>query len=62
MKWISFILFLAVCSTSCVSKKKYSELLLEKKGLESKTISLEQKLENIKIYRQQLLDSLNALL
>ena len=60
MKFISFILFLTVSITGCVSKKQYKELILEKKMLENKNISLEQKLENIKIYRQHLLDSLNA--
>lgn len=55
------ILSLLLCFTSCVSKKEYNELVLEKTKAEQKTQKLEKKLESLMIYQQNLVDSINKM-
>ncbi|MCB9252724.1 MAG: hypothetical protein H6605_09680 [Flavobacteriales bacterium] len=65
MKTLSRILFVMLATpivlTSCVSKKKYQELLDLKAGKEKKIEKLATELEDIKKEKMQLLDSLTLL-
>jgi cell division protein FtsL len=59
MRILLSIALLSLGFTSCVSKKKYNELFLEKEKAESKTEKLNVKLNKLQIYQQHLEDSLN---
>jgi cell division protein FtsL len=59
MRILLSIALLSLSFTSCVSKKKYNELFLEKEKAESKTEKLNVKLNKLQIYQQHLEDSLN---
>ncbi|NUM30735.1 MAG: hypothetical protein HUU47_00220 [Bacteroidetes bacterium] len=58
---ILLTILLLECFTSCVSKKKYNELVLEKNKAQNKNLKLEQKLESLLNYQQKLIDSLDKI-
>ena len=62
MKTVIFTLMICFSFMSCVSKKKYEQLTIEKNKIEKKTATLEQKLKELQIKQQNLKDSLSKVL